>query len=71
MLRAARALTLKRVVGASVLDNTRQSFRVRRKKIFWDNAQKRERVLKIYNNARIYNRYFSSSIISIVVIVSC
>lgn len=47
-------------------------FVVRRKKIFWDKStKKRERVLKICNNARIYNRYFSSSIISIVVIVSC
>ena len=81
MLRAARALTLKRAVGvrASVLDNARQSFR-RTKKNLLGQRTKKERVLKIFNKARIYNRYFSSSqgfdtnnsvIISSVVILSC
>jgi hypothetical protein len=43
VLRAARALTLKRVVGASVLDNTRQSFRRAKKKNLLGQKHKKER----------------------------
>jgi hypothetical protein len=43
VLRAARALTLKRVVGASVLDNTRQSFRrAKKKNLLGQRTKKRE-----------------------------